>query len=272
MKQISIARLTRFYDYKFGEGYAFAGHTHEDWEINLILQGRMSITYGGDVMTLSEGDLFVGEPWGFHCNRAIGKDTHMAVIHFTDTDAPTGKGRGYSVRTLTQDEFSAARLMLSELSESTRDSAGAPVDPENGCDCGNAKKLCEVLVSQVIGASKNETENSSPNVRLYREAVKYMEENVRAKLTISDISRALHVSPALLKRVFREFTGGGVMSFFSGMKIRLSKKLLEKGLGISIVSDTLGFSSQCYFSSVFSKVTGETPKAYQKRSSSYERR
>jgi len=90
LEQVSIDRLTRFYYYKFKEGYTFEGHTHSAWEINLITAGKMSVTYGGDVMTLSEGDFFVGEPWGFHCNRAVGKDAEMAVIHFEDTDAPLG--------------------------------------------------------------------------------------------------------------------------------------------------------------------------------------
>ena len=131
--------------------------------------------------------------------------------------------------------------------------------------CANAKKICEVLVSRVMGFGRTETENSSPRAQLYREAVEYMEENICLKLTINNIAQVLHVSPALLKKVFLEFTGGGVMSFFAQMKIRCARKMLERGKSISVVSDTLGFSSQCYFSAVFSKIVGETPKNYQKR-------
>ena len=91
-----------------------------------------------------------------------------------------------------------------------------------------------------------------------------MERNIYSKLSINEISAALHVSPALLKNIFREYTGSGVMNFFTEMKIRLARKMLERGESISIVSDTLGFSSQCYFSTVFGKVVGDTPKNYQK--------
>lgn len=264
MEQVNIVRLTKFFYYKFNEGYAFTGHTHEAWEINIIIKGQMSVTYGGDVMILSEGDFFVGEPWGFHCNRAIGSDAQMAVIHFVETDAPTGQGRGYSTRSLTQDEFSIARLIIAELLRRRYDKEGSPLDNGHDDEYANARKLCEVLVSRVMGASRTEMENSSPRVRIYREAVQYMERNIREKLTIENISRNLHISPALLKNVFLEFTGGGVISFFTEMKIRLARKLLERGESISFVSDTLGFSSQCYFSSVFGKVVGQTPKNYQK--------
>ena len=264
MEQINIEKLTKFFYYKFKEGYSFIGHTHEAWEINIILKGQMSITYGGDVMLLSEGDFFVGEPWGFHCNRAIGNDAQMAVIHFIHCDAPTGRSRGYSARTLTQDEFSIARLIIAELLRRRYDKDGSPLDNGNDNEYANARKLCEVLVSRVMGAGKTEMENSSPRVRIYREAVQFMERNIRSKLTINDISKALHISPALLKNVFTEYTGAGVINFFTEMKIRLARKLLERGESISIVSDTLGFSSQCYFSSVFSKVVGEKPKNYQK--------
>lgn len=262
MEQVNIDRLTRFYYYKFKEGYIFEGHTHSAWEVNLIVSGKMSITYGGDVMTLSEGDFFVGEPWGFHCNRAIGKDAEMAVIHFEETDAPTGTSKGYSVRSLTQDEFSIARLMLAELLRRRYEDGILSEDTRE--EYTNAKKLCEVLVSRVMGASKIELENSSPKVRLYRQTVEYMEKHIGEKLTIEDVSMNLHISPAYLKSIFLEFTGGGVMSFFTQMKIRLAKKMLERGKSVSFVSDTLGFSSQNYFSTVFGKIVGRTPKNYQK--------
>lgn len=267
MEQVNIEALTKFFNYTFNEGYAFEGHTHSAWEINIILSGKMSITYGGSVMTLSEGDFFVGEPWGFHCNRAIGRDAQMVVIHFEVCDAPTGIGGGYSVRSLTQDEFSIARLMIGDLLRRRYDKNGAPLEAVDDDSYVNARKLCEVLVSRVMGASRIDMENSSPRVRLYREAVQFMERNIRSRLTIEDVSKELHVSPALLKKVFLEYTGGGVMSFFSGMKIRLAKKMLERGASISIVSDTLGYSSQCYFSSCFSKSVGQTPKYYQKHHS-----
>lgn len=263
MEQINIERLTKFYYYKFKEGYIFEGHSHSAWEINIILAGKMSITYGGNVMTLSEGDFFVGEPWGFHCNRAIGNNAQMAVIHFEKCDVETGIGGGYSARSLTQDEFSIARLMLNELLRRRYDKDGCILGEDDN-SYANARKLCEVLTSRVMGAGKTEMENSSPHVRIYREAVQYMERNIREKLTIGGISKALHISPALLKNVFLEYTGGGVINFFTEMKIRLARKLLERGESVSIVSDTLGFSSQCYFSAVFGKIVGTTPKNYQK--------
>ncbi len=265
---MNIDRLTGFYYHKFNEGYTFEGHTHSAWEINIITAGKMSVTYGDSVMTLSEGDFFVGEPWGFHCNRAIGKDAEMAVIHFENTDASTGNRNGYSVRTLTQDEFSIARLMLAELLRRRYDDGALGEDTRE--EYTNARKLCEVLVSRVMGASKIELENSSPKVILYRAAVEYMEKNIGEKLSIEKISKHLHISPAFLKSIFLEFTGGGVISYFTQMKIRLAKKMLERGKSISIVSDTLGFSSQCYFSSVFGKIVGDTPKNYQKCHSSKE--
>lgn len=263
MEEVRIGHLTKFYDYKFKEGYAFAGHTHEAWELNIVLEGRMSVTYGGDVMTLSQGDFFIGEPWGFHCNRALGNGVHMAVIHFTESNIPTGKGSGYSVRTLCEDELSAARLMIGELS-GLFDVSGEPTASEESL--ANARKLCEVLVSRVIGSGGvPQSENSSPRAGIYREAIRFMEENVHTSLTVSDISRALHVSPALLKRVFLEYTGGGVMSCFTLMRIRLARRMLEHGDGVTLVSDTLGFSSGCYFSTVFTRLVGETPKRYQMR-------
>lgn len=260
MNSIAIEKITKCLLYNFDEEYVFEGHSHSSWEINIILCGTMSVTYDGNVIILSEGDFFIGEPWGFHCNRQIGKNTRMAVINFEKTDAMIGKG--FYVKSLTPDEFSLVQIMLGDFLENKFDKNGEVPDCEKYI---NAKKLCEVLVSKVMNAENTKAQNTSPRSRLYREAVLYMEQRITEKLVIEDISKALHISSAFLKNIFHEFTGTGVMSFFMGMKIRQARTMLEEGGVISVVSDSLGFSSQCYFSTVFGKIVGQTPKNYQKQ-------
>lgn len=263
MKEINIAGFSKYYHYNFSEGYVFSGHTHAEWEINIVLSGQMSVTYGGSVLTLSKGDFFVGEPWGFHCNRLLGSDAEMVVIHFSALEESFSQG--FAAKSLTDDEFALVRICIREF-ESFCGGDGDIGATESGAYF-NATRLCEVLVSKAYATSEKVTKDNTSGARLYRSAVKYMEDNISEKLSIGSLSAELHVSAALLKRVFSRFAGAGVMEYFSILKISRAKKLLEDGNPISYISDTLGFSSQCYFTSVFGKIVGETPKNYQKRHS-----
>lgn len=258
--QINIERFSSFYHYNFAEGYRFDGHSHQAWEINLILNGEMSVTYGSKILTLSKGDFFVGAPWVFHCNRAIGSNAEMVVIQFYSKE--TSDEQGFSARTLSDEEFTIARLLASEMSHLCR-SNGKVAD---GADLRftDCRKLCEVLLSRVRNSENTAQENLSRRAQLYRGTVKYMETHIQEKLSINHLAGQMYVSPALLKNIFLEYTGGGIMTYFTEMKILYAKKLLEQGKSVSFVSDTLGFSSQCYFSTVFGKVAGLTPKQYQK--------
>lgn len=262
MGNLEITEFLNFYYYKFNDDHLFLGHSHGSWEINIVIGGKMSVTYEGDVITLSEGDFFVGEPWGFHCNRVMGEKTEMAVIQFL---CESGGNGNYYARHLTEDEFSVARLLMDEFFCGRRDvSIARNISRAEQPLLSNAKKLCEVLTDRVMSESKPVSQSNSPQARLYTEAAEFMENNITAKLSVEDIAKGLHVSPAVLKSVFKKFTGGGAMSYFMQMKIRCAKKMIERGRELSYISDTLGFSSQCYFSTVFSKIAGETPKSYQK--------
>lgn len=263
MENFEITEFLKFYYYKFDDDHLFLGHSHNSWEINIVLGGKMSVTYDGDVITLAEGDFFVGEPWGFHCNRVISKKTEMAVIQFLCENGGNGN---YYARHLTEDEFSVARLLIDEFFCGRRDvSFAREISRAEQPLLSDAKKLCEVLTGRVMSQSKPLPQSNSPQACLYGEAAEFMENNITAKLSVEDIAKGLHVSPAVLKSVFKQFTGGGVMSYFMQMKIRFAKKMIERGQELSFISDTLGFSSQCYFSTVFSKIAGETPKNYQKK-------
>jgi len=51
------------------------------------------------------------------------------------------------------------------------------------------------------------------------------------------------------------------------MKITSARLMLQRGQTVSTVSESLGFSNQFYFSSVFKKITGITPSKYKKNAS-----
>ncbi|MBQ7036382.1 MAG: helix-turn-helix transcriptional regulator [Clostridia bacterium] len=91
-----------------------------------------------------------------------------------------------------------------------------------------------------------------------------MKQNLEKSLTISEIAKHCHVSDTKLKTIFQHFTGTGIISYFSSLKISEAKKLLKSGASVYETSVQLGYSSQAYFSICFKKATGMTPLQYKK--------
>ena len=54
----------------------------------------------------------------------------------------------------------------------------------------------------------------------------------------------------------------GVMSYFTRLKIRAAVALLEQGVSVREASDALGFVSQNYFCTVFTRIMGKSPKNF----------
>lgn len=97
----------------------------------------------------------------------------------------------------------------------------------------------------------------------FREIEAYMQANIHANLTIEDILAASGISLSTLKRIFRQQTDCGVIHYFLKLKIDEAKRLLlEADHSVSHISDLLGFSSVHYFSNLFKKYTGVSPKQY----------
>lgn len=74
------------------------------------------------------------------------------------------------------------------------------------------------------------------------------------------------ISPNYLSQLFKKHMNVGISEYITSQKIDESRKLLkETNLKIYEISDQLGFESSFYFSKVFKKITGLSPKDFRNR-------
>lgn len=93
---------------------------------------------------------------------------------------------------------------------------------------------------------------------------KYICGHIEEKLTLNDIASIFHISPNYLSLLFKKYSDAGFSEYISQMKIARAKELMADGnLKIYEIADRLGFESAFYFSKVFKKITGCTPREYQ---------
>lgn len=97
-------------------------------------------------------------------------------------------------------------------------------------------------------------------------AKKYIVQHIEDKLTLNDVAEAFCISPNYLSVLFSKYNDVGFSDFVNQSKVEAAKKMMtqEDSKKIYEISDILGFESAFYFSRVFKKVTGLSPRDYMK--------
>lgn len=84
-------------------------------------------------------------------------------------------------------------------------------------------------------------------------------------ITVHTLAQLVQLNPVYLSHLFKKETGLPLNQFIQREKIREAQKMLAQSeLSITEISELLQFSNQSYFTSIFKKLTGVTPKQYRK--------
>lgn len=98
---------------------------------------------------------------------------------------------------------------------------------------------------------------------LISQALEHTHANYMNKLTLKKLSDYLHVSESYLSKLFKTETGIGFTQYLNEIRIKHSQELLT-ATKMSIVEIALyvGYEDQSYFTKVFKRQVGITPKKY----------
>lgn len=98
---------------------------------------------------------------------------------------------------------------------------------------------------------------------LVRRAIDFVQAHASQPLSLSDVARAVRVSPNYLTGLFRTATGKSLGRFVLAERIALAQRLLrEPGASVKAVALDLGFADPFAFSRAFKRVTGTAPRTW----------
>jgi AraC family transcriptional regulator, transcriptional activator of pobA len=102
--------------------------------------------------------------------------------------------------------------------------------------------------------------NDSELVQRFKELI---ELNFKAHWTVSQYAKALSISPTHLSRLTRAANGSSALRMIEARLMREARRnLAYTNLSISSIAYTLGFTDPAYFSRVFTRDAGISPKAF----------
>lgn len=108
--------------------------------------------------------------------------------------------------------------------------------------------------------SSMETQNKQATV-----LIRYMYKNLNKNLTLEDLSLEFKLSKSYINLVFKESTGYSPIEFFNDLKMKRACRLLRTtDKYIYEIAFEMGYKDQYYFSRIFTKTIGVSPKTYRK--------
>lgn len=101
-----------------------------------------------------------------------------------------------------------------------------------------------------------------------RSILRYIDEHYAQPLTLSGLAQQFSFNYTYLSSYFRTHHKEGFSEYLNRVRIRHAAELLREGtLAVSRVCEAVGYTDQSYFTRVFKKWTGTTPRDYRRRRS-----
>lgn len=121
-----------------------------------------------------------------------------------------------------------------------------------------ADELVEFFVMVITERKKPSFAHQTVN-----KVILFINDEIEADLTVEDIASDFNISTSHLSRIFREHTGVTLVEYLNIRKVEECQYFLRHtNKGIAEISDLFHFCNQSYFTRVFKKYTGLTPKQF----------
>lgn len=124
--------------------------------------------------------------------------------------------------------------------------------------------LCHKL-QEIVETFSESLFNYAPskNNELVKKAISYIYKHFNTPLTLEETAASVHLHPSYFSSLFKQSTGSSFKEYLNMVRIEESKRLLTNtDFSIINIAIAVGFDDQSYFSKVFKKYTGLTPRQF----------
>lgn len=242
--------------------WELAPHRHARLhQVLLVEKGGGSVTLDGKAHQLKQGSMVNVPPNHVHSFK-FEKDTRGWVTTLADelmdellVGVGTQRSEINQATVLQSDAFMVKTVQQIWLEFSSQEKARALMLR------GLSGVLLAWVARQLAAASIGDAQaNDSVLVQRFKALI---EQNFASHWKVSQYAKALSISPTHLRRLTRATNGMSALRMIEARLMREARRnLAYTNLSISSIAYTLGFSDPAYFSRVFARDAGISPKAF----------
>ncbi len=239
-------------------------HTHQFTELFYVLHGEGVFYIEREKVPVKTDDLIIINPNVEHTEKTFPNNPMEYIVFgveglaFSFPEHDQAYGRGYSFYSYGSDKnqfINFAQLMMHEFQ-----------DKKPGFE-----KVCHGLLEVLlvyISRKQKLSVISESSFQLSKEcaiAKRYIDTNYAQDITLDSLADLTHINKFYLAHSFTECIGQSPISYLTERRLAACKELLSSSnLSVTQIATSAGFSSQSYFSQIFNKKVGMSPRQYRK--------
>ena len=239
-------------------------HTHQFTELFYVLHGEGVFYIEREKVPVKTDDLIIINPNVEHTEKTFPNNPMEYIVFgveglaFSFPEHDQAYGLGYSFYSYGSDKnqfINFAQLMMHEFQ-----------DKKPGFE-----KVCHGLLEVLlvyISRKQKLSVISESSFQLSKEcaiAKRYIDTNYAQDITLDSLADLTHINKFYLAHSFTECIGQSPISYLTERRLAACKELLSSSnLSVTQIANSAGFSSQSYFSQIFNKKVGMSPRQYRK--------
>lgn len=230
-------------------------HWHDHYEMEIVTGGSGTYFVNGMQYPLKRGSVYLVTPVDFHQIRG-----DFTIYNITFNDAMVSSevmnliiaGNCATVVNFEEEEFTFWETVLSRLLSEFHGESPLKNQAERAL-------LEAILIGFLRRIDISFSDQGRSDVAVMR-VVAYIKFNFKKKLTLSEVAKAVHLTPNYVGEIFAKKMGVSFNQYLMQTRLNYAKNLLLRGgMSVQEVAAESGFGSQTYFSDCFRREFGFTP-------------
>ena len=264
---INIPEFFTVFECERQSGYSFSGETHDFWECVYVKHGKVCVSADDRVYNMETGDIIFHKPLEMHKYHVESDECAKLLIFSFSFSGRLTSFFENKVFSLNKNQKNHISSFIDFIHEKSGPAPNNPNEDFNTLSVLQSsathmfmiRNYIYTLFLSICDSFNVAAETDDESAKIFKNAVNYMNENLHLPLKIKDIAEKCCISGTGLKKIFMDYAGLGVHKYFLKLKINKATTLLSNGKSVNDTSESLGFSSQAYFSAAFKRETGLSP-------------
>lgn len=252
-------------------------HTHNFYELNVVIKGSGKHFVGEKVFDISKGSIFIIPPFIKHGYSFVDKDFSVFHILFTDKffdkyqsilNCITGynvffdiepylrlkTGESALIRNLDDDKFNELSDIFCLLDKYEKQNEASEQKKEF--------LVLYVITSICENIDYEANRNHGKNYELFyiMKAAEYLQDNYDKKITITKLCEIANMSRSAFLRNFKKYYDATPSDYLSDFRIKQAKNMLiGTDKSVAVIAHDCGFFDSSHFIRTFKQITGVSP-------------
>ena len=278
-KLFNVEHIITIFYMELSKNFYHDEERHDFWEMVYIDKGEMLCSADGNRYILKSGEMAFHKPNESHNLTGINNiASNVSILTFQCNSRAMKHFEGKIFRLNAEEKALLAELFSEGLScyclMDERNPLLQKLKKITPAPVGSSQMTKNLLEVFLIKLHRNTDAVSKKARRSYvidgmnvpyemKKLLDYLQDHIYGTVTICDLAQHLDKSESAVKQLFAQFRDGGIIKYYTQLKIKEARKLIREGsYNMTQISDLLHFDTPQYFSKCFKHITNMTPSEY----------